>query len=373
MKDFKDYNGQNIEFDLRATSDSDGLFSFDEKNKLDKIAAGANNYTHPSTHPATMIVEDTSHKFVTDTQISAWNAKATTAVATTSANGLMSSAMVTKLNGITAGANAYTHPSTHPASIIVQDSSNRFVTDTQISTWNAKASTAVATTSANGLMSAAMVTKLNGIATGATKITVDSALSSTSTNPVQNKVINTALSGKAASSHNHSADNITSGTLPIARGGTGTTTAAGIATALGFSNVGLACCAKSTAGSSVALPATTITKVPLSTFSSRTNTSVFEISNGGVKLNRAGTVLVSGTVYMNLTSGQTATGCYVYKGSSEIASQFILQYASGAMSSGMRIINVVAGDILYLHARSYSATAYNASLETTNLSIAYIK
>ena len=50
-----------------------------------------------------------------------------------------------------------------------------------------------ATTSAAGLMSAAMVTKLNGIATGATKNTVDSALSSTSTNPVQNKVVNAAL------------------------------------------------------------------------------------------------------------------------------------------------------------------------------------
>lgn len=38
--------------------------------------------------------------------------------------------------------------------------------------------------------------KLKGIATGATKTTVDTALSSTSTNPVQNKVVNTALSKK---------------------------------------------------------------------------------------------------------------------------------------------------------------------------------
>ena len=36
--------------------------------------------------------------------------------------------------------------------------------------------------------------KLAGIATGANKITVDSALSSTSTNPVQNKIVNTAIS-----------------------------------------------------------------------------------------------------------------------------------------------------------------------------------
>lgn len=41
--------------------------------------------------------------------------------------------------------------------------------------------------------------KLAGITAGATKVTVDSALSSTSTNPVQNKVINTALAGKVGS------------------------------------------------------------------------------------------------------------------------------------------------------------------------------
>ena len=80
-----------------------------------------------------------------------------------------------------------------------------------------------ASTSAAGFMSASDKTKLDGIASGATKVTVDASLSSTSTNPVQNKVINSALSGKAASSHNHAAGDITSGTLPVARGGTGVT------------------------------------------------------------------------------------------------------------------------------------------------------
>lgn len=54
----------------------------------------------------------------------------------------------------------------------------------------------VASTSTAGLMSASDKTKLNGIATGANKTIVDSALSSTSTNPVQNKVINTELGKK---------------------------------------------------------------------------------------------------------------------------------------------------------------------------------
>lgn len=46
-------------------------------------------------------------------------------------------------------------------------------------------------------------TKLAGIATGANKTVVDSALSSSSTNPVQNKVINSALAGKANLAHYH--------------------------------------------------------------------------------------------------------------------------------------------------------------------------
>ena len=54
----------------------------------------------------------------------------------------------------------------------------------------------VASTSTAGLMSASDKTKLDGIAAGANKTIVDSALSSSSTNPVQNKVINTELGKK---------------------------------------------------------------------------------------------------------------------------------------------------------------------------------
>lgn len=55
-----------------------------------------------------------------------------------------------------------------------------------------------ATTTSDGLMSAADKTKLNGIAEGANKTTVDSTFSSTSTNPVQNKVIKDALDKKVS-------------------------------------------------------------------------------------------------------------------------------------------------------------------------------
>lgn len=82
-----------------------------EKSKLAGVAAGANNYVHPSTHPPAIITQDSSNRFVTDSEKSTWNSKAGTAVATTSANGLMSSTDKSKLDGIAAGANAYVHPS----------------------------------------------------------------------------------------------------------------------------------------------------------------------------------------------------------------------------------------------------------------------
>ena len=46
----------------------------EERSKLAGIAEGANNYTHPDTHAATMITEDSTHRFVTDAEKAAWNA-----------------------------------------------------------------------------------------------------------------------------------------------------------------------------------------------------------------------------------------------------------------------------------------------------------
>lgn len=47
-------------------------------------------------------------------------------------------ALLTKLNGIAAGANNYSHPTTHPPSIIAQDSSNRFASDIEKASWNSR-------------------------------------------------------------------------------------------------------------------------------------------------------------------------------------------------------------------------------------------
>lgn len=73
---------------------------------------------------------------------------------------------------------------------------------------NSKADNSLVTGSSNGLMSSSDKIKLDGVATGANKTTVDSAMSSTSVNPVQNKVVKTELDSlnttKANASHVHS-------------------------------------------------------------------------------------------------------------------------------------------------------------------------
>ena len=72
----------------------------------------------------------------------------THAEVTTSVAGFMSAADKTKLDGVETGANAYTHPANHPASIITQDADNRFVSDTEKATWNGKEPAVTAGTTA---------------------------------------------------------------------------------------------------------------------------------------------------------------------------------------------------------------------------------
>ena len=82
------------------------------------------------------LAADATHRLVTDTQIAGWNNKAEKTPATHAADGLMSAADKTKLDGIAAGANNYQHPATHPATMIVEDSGHRFVTDAEKAKWN---------------------------------------------------------------------------------------------------------------------------------------------------------------------------------------------------------------------------------------------
>ena len=144
-----------------VTQSANGLMTAADKKKLDGIASNANNYVHPDSHKATMITQDSTHRFVSDAQINEWNAKASTNVATVGSNGLMSATDKAKLDGIAKNANNYVHPSSHEASMITEDALHRFTTDTEKATWNAKADTTVASTSKNGLMSSTDKSNLN--------------------------------------------------------------------------------------------------------------------------------------------------------------------------------------------------------------------
>ena len=106
-----------------ATQSTNGLMSAADKTKLDGIAENANNYTHPGyTAQASglykVTVDSTGHvsaaAAVDKSDITALGipeSDTTYSAATTSAEGLMSAADKTKLDGIAENANNYTHPS----------------------------------------------------------------------------------------------------------------------------------------------------------------------------------------------------------------------------------------------------------------------
>ena len=133
--------------------------------------------------------------------------------ATTSADGLMTSAMVTKLNGIAEGANKYTLPSAGSnlggvktggdvsisgGLITINDDSHNHVianVDGLQSALDGKSASSH-THDDRYYTESEMDSKLSGKSDTGHTHTVDSSLSSTSANPVQNKVVNSALAGK---------------------------------------------------------------------------------------------------------------------------------------------------------------------------------
>lgn len=176
-----DAKGQNQIYDV-ASWESDGFMSKEDKKKMDSIEENANNYIHPNTSEI---------RHVTDEQIAYWNAKASTDVATTEVNGLMSAKDKakldfideevcnltyenatqfadglmsledkTKLDNIAENANYYVHPNNEGI---------RHVNDAEKDYWNSKADKDIVTNAENGLMSYIDKIKLDGIEEGANK------------------------------------------------------------------------------------------------------------------------------------------------------------------------------------------------------------
>ena len=225
-----------------ATTSTDGLMSSEDKVKLNGIAAGANKYTHPSYTARTSglykITVDTSGHVsavtsVTKADITALGIPGSDTNTTYSAfKGATSSAAGTS-GLVPAPASGYT------SRYLRGDGTWQTPPNTTYSTFKAATASAAggsglvpapaagendeylrgdgtwatppnttytnATSSKAGLMSSTDKAKLDGIASGANKTTVDTALSTSSTNPVRNSVVTNALNGKASTSHTHSA------------------------------------------------------------------------------------------------------------------------------------------------------------------------
>lgn len=152
---------------------------------------------------------------------------------TTSVNGFMIAADKSKLDGIAANANNYTHPSTHPPSIIAQDTSNRFVTDTEKSTWNGKqnalsiSTTATANTivqrDANGYIYGTHINSSRGVEnTAAAQYIYDNGDGWMRKKTVANAKIE--LCGDPSNVGNASLRNIYAGTADMTAGSTSLTT-----------------------------------------------------------------------------------------------------------------------------------------------------
>lgn len=159
-----------------ATQQTSGLMSAADKTKLDGVDSGAD----------VNVIEDVK---LNGSSLPVVNKAVNISDASQSASGLMSSQDKTKLDGVAAGAdeNVIEEVQVNGTALPVSGKSVNVTVP----------SYSDATPTTPGLMSASDKGKLDGIAAGATAVTVDAALSDTSENPVQNKVVKGALDGKA--------------------------------------------------------------------------------------------------------------------------------------------------------------------------------
>lgn len=119
----------------------------------------------------------------------------------------------TKLAGIAAGANNYTHPDSHPAGMIAQDAANRFVSDTEKAAWNGKLDAGNIKAGANVSVSVSgSDVTISATGGGGGSVGVVDKLTSTSVTDAlsanQGRVLKGEVDGKAAASHTHAKTDI---------------------------------------------------------------------------------------------------------------------------------------------------------------------
>lgn len=172
------------------------VMTAEEREKLSGIAENANNYTHPASHAASMITGLAT--VATSGKYADLSGKPTSMTPTAHTHAQSDvTGLATALSG--KADEDHTHEQSDITGLATALAGKAASNHTH----------GAVTAAANGMMIASDKQKLDGIASGANKTVVDSALSSTSTNPVQNKVINNALYGKANASHTHAQSDIT--------------------------------------------------------------------------------------------------------------------------------------------------------------------
>lgn len=185
-----------------ATQSKSGLMSNIDKSKLDGIADGANktivdsSLSTTSTNPVqNKVIKTELDKKADKTALDAKADKTALDGKLDKTGGTLTGNLTGKyLTGTWLQTTASTDLGYTPGKVAVLDQSGWVYYRTPAEIKSDIGADAVVTTSSDGLMSVADKKKLDGIDTGANKITVDTSLSSTSTNPVQNKVVNSAIS-----------------------------------------------------------------------------------------------------------------------------------------------------------------------------------
>lgn len=145
-------------------------------------------------------------------------------VATETSNGLLSSTDKVKLDSIATGANKYVLPTASSTTLGGVKTTSKVTSSSGYTAcpiisgvpYYKDTNTTYTLSSFGVTATAAELNKLDGCTATVTELNYVDGVTSN---------IQTQLNGKAPTSHNHSASNITSGTLPIARGGTGGTSA----------------------------------------------------------------------------------------------------------------------------------------------------
>lgn len=188
-----------------ATTTASGMMSAADKTKLDGVETGANKtvvdsaLSSTSTNPVQNKAIQSALSGKSDTS----HTHTLTALGAAASDHTHDDRYYTETEVDTKLASKSDTSHTHTLTALGAAASDhshddRYYTETEMDTkLSGKSDTShshsVATTTTDGMMSAADKTKLDGLES----FTVDSAMSSTSTNPVQNKVVNSAIAGKA--------------------------------------------------------------------------------------------------------------------------------------------------------------------------------